>query len=111
MSEGGGWAAMRERRLAEPGAAEAYDAARLAFDLGGGCGRSDDSAHLDGSVSSAPIRRSRASGWKECGTIAAAQASEAFASLPGPVVVREPTETKPAQLSLNDGAAGRETRT
>ncbi|WP_233625015.1 helix-turn-helix transcriptional regulator [Actinoplanes sp. ATCC 53533] len=25
---------MRERRLAEPGAAEAYDAARLAFELG-----------------------------------------------------------------------------
>ncbi|GAA0476123.1 hypothetical protein Ade02nite_42470 [Paractinoplanes deccanensis] len=34
MSESGGWAAMRERRLSEPGAAEAYDAARLAFELG-----------------------------------------------------------------------------
>ncbi|MFY1697932.1 helix-turn-helix domain-containing protein [Solwaraspora sp. WMMA2101] len=34
MGEGGGWAAMRERRLAEPGAAEAYEAARLAFELG-----------------------------------------------------------------------------
>ncbi|MFC7529162.1 multiprotein-bridging factor 1 family protein [Actinoplanes sp. GCM10030250] len=34
MSESGGWAAMRERRMAEPGAAEAYDAARLAFELG-----------------------------------------------------------------------------
>jgi len=34
MSEGSGWAAMRERRMAEPGAAEAYDAARLAFELG-----------------------------------------------------------------------------
>jgi ribosome-binding protein aMBF1 (putative translation factor) len=34
MGEGGGWAAMRERRMAEPGAAEAYDAARLAFELG-----------------------------------------------------------------------------
>jgi ribosome-binding protein aMBF1 (putative translation factor) len=34
MGEGSGWAAMRERRLAEPGAAEAYDAARLAFELG-----------------------------------------------------------------------------
>jgi ribosome-binding protein aMBF1 (putative translation factor) len=34
MSEGSGWAAMRERRMAESGAAEAYDAARLAFDLG-----------------------------------------------------------------------------
>lgn len=34
MSESGGRAAMRERRLAEPGAAEAYDAARLAFELG-----------------------------------------------------------------------------
>lgn len=34
MSEGDGWAAMRERRMAEPGAAEAYDAARLAFELG-----------------------------------------------------------------------------
>jgi ribosome-binding protein aMBF1 (putative translation factor) len=34
MSEGGGWAAMRERRMTEPGAAEAYDAARLAFELG-----------------------------------------------------------------------------
>jgi ribosome-binding protein aMBF1 (putative translation factor) len=34
MSEGVGWAAMRDRRMAEPGAAEAYDAARLAFELG-----------------------------------------------------------------------------
>jgi len=34
MSEGGGWAEMRERRMAEAGAAEAYDAARLAFELG-----------------------------------------------------------------------------
>ena len=34
MGEGGGWAAMRERRMAEPGAVEAYDAARLAFELG-----------------------------------------------------------------------------
>jgi ribosome-binding protein aMBF1 (putative translation factor) len=34
MSESGGWAAMRERRMAEPGATEAYDAARLAFELG-----------------------------------------------------------------------------
>jgi len=34
MSESSGWAAMRERRMAEPGAAEAYDAARLAFELG-----------------------------------------------------------------------------
>ena len=34
MSERGDWAAMRERRMAEPGAAEAYDAARLAFELG-----------------------------------------------------------------------------
>jgi ribosome-binding protein aMBF1 (putative translation factor) len=34
MSEAGDWAALRERRLAEPGAAAAYDAARLAFELG-----------------------------------------------------------------------------
>lgn len=34
MGEGGDWAALRERRLAEPGAAEAYEAARLAFELG-----------------------------------------------------------------------------
>jgi ribosome-binding protein aMBF1 (putative translation factor) len=34
MSEGVGWAAMRDRRMAEPGAAEAYGAARLAFELG-----------------------------------------------------------------------------
>lgn len=34
MGEDRGWAAMRERRLAEPSAAEAYDAARLAFELG-----------------------------------------------------------------------------
>ncbi|MFV2099154.1 MULTISPECIES: helix-turn-helix domain-containing protein [unclassified Micromonospora] len=34
MGEGGGWAAMRERRLAEPEAAEAYEATRLAFELG-----------------------------------------------------------------------------
>jgi ribosome-binding protein aMBF1 (putative translation factor) len=34
VSESRDWAAMRERRLAEPGAAEAYDGARLAFELG-----------------------------------------------------------------------------
>ena len=28
------WTGMRERRLAEPGAVEAYEAARLAFELG-----------------------------------------------------------------------------
>ncbi|MBO4208903.1 helix-turn-helix domain-containing protein [Micromonospora echinofusca] len=28
------WSAMRDRRMAEPGAVEAYDAARLAFELG-----------------------------------------------------------------------------
>jgi ribosome-binding protein aMBF1 (putative translation factor) len=34
MGERDNWEAMRERRMAEPGAAEAYDAARLAFELG-----------------------------------------------------------------------------
>ncbi|MGC9669318.1 helix-turn-helix domain-containing protein [Planosporangium sp. 12N6] len=34
MDERTDWAAMRDRRMAEPGAAEAYDAARLAFELG-----------------------------------------------------------------------------
>lgn len=34
MGERTDWTAMRERRMAEPGAAEAYDAARLAFELG-----------------------------------------------------------------------------
>jgi ribosome-binding protein aMBF1 (putative translation factor) len=34
MAERTDWAAMRDRRMAEPGAAEAYDAARLAFELG-----------------------------------------------------------------------------
>lgn len=34
MGKRSNWAAMRERRMAEPGAAEAYDAARLAFELG-----------------------------------------------------------------------------
>jgi ribosome-binding protein aMBF1 (putative translation factor) len=28
------WTELRQRRMAEPGAAEAYDAARLAFELG-----------------------------------------------------------------------------
>jgi ribosome-binding protein aMBF1 (putative translation factor) len=28
------WTSMRDRRMAEPGAVEAYDAARLAFELG-----------------------------------------------------------------------------
>jgi ribosome-binding protein aMBF1 (putative translation factor) len=28
------WGALRERRMSEPGAAEAYEAARLAFELG-----------------------------------------------------------------------------
>ena len=34
MAERESWDGMRERRLAEPGAAEAYEAARLAFELG-----------------------------------------------------------------------------
>jgi ribosome-binding protein aMBF1 (putative translation factor) len=34
MNERGDWAAMRDRRMAEPGAVEAYEAARLAFELG-----------------------------------------------------------------------------
>ncbi|MBP2321759.1 ribosome-binding protein aMBF1 (putative translation factor) [Kibdelosporangium banguiense] len=34
MGERDDWAELRERRLAEPGAAEAYDAARIAYELG-----------------------------------------------------------------------------
>ncbi|MEU6782385.1 helix-turn-helix transcriptional regulator [Nonomuraea angiospora] len=34
MTERTDWADLRDRRLSEPGAAEAYDAARLAFELG-----------------------------------------------------------------------------
>jgi ribosome-binding protein aMBF1 (putative translation factor) len=34
MPEHESWTGMRERRLAEPGAVEAYEAARLAFELG-----------------------------------------------------------------------------
>jgi ribosome-binding protein aMBF1 (putative translation factor) len=34
MAERESWDRMRERRLAEPGAAEAYEAVRLAFELG-----------------------------------------------------------------------------
>jgi ribosome-binding protein aMBF1 (putative translation factor) len=34
MSDRTEWAALRDRRMAEPGAAEAYDGARLAFQLG-----------------------------------------------------------------------------
>jgi ribosome-binding protein aMBF1 (putative translation factor) len=34
MAERESWTGMRERRLAEPGAIEAYEAARLAFELG-----------------------------------------------------------------------------
>ena len=34
MPERESWTDVRERRLAEPGAAEAYEAARLAFELG-----------------------------------------------------------------------------
>lgn len=34
MAERESWDGKRERRLAEPGAAEAYEAARLAFELG-----------------------------------------------------------------------------
>ncbi len=34
MGERTDWAALRERRMNEPGAAEAYDATRLAFELG-----------------------------------------------------------------------------
>jgi ribosome-binding protein aMBF1 (putative translation factor) len=34
MSERTDWAQLRERRMSEPGAADAYDVAGLAFDLG-----------------------------------------------------------------------------
>ena len=34
MAERESWTGMRERRLGEPGAIEAYEAARLAFELG-----------------------------------------------------------------------------
>lgn len=34
MTDRSDWGALRERRMAEPGAAEAYDAARLAYELG-----------------------------------------------------------------------------
>lgn len=34
MAERSGWDELRDQRLKEPGAAEAYDAARLAFELG-----------------------------------------------------------------------------
>jgi ribosome-binding protein aMBF1 (putative translation factor) len=34
MSERTGWTEMRQRRMAEPGAAEAYESTRLAFELG-----------------------------------------------------------------------------
>jgi ribosome-binding protein aMBF1 (putative translation factor) len=34
MSDRGRWEELRERRMAEPGAAEAYEETRLAFELG-----------------------------------------------------------------------------
>lgn len=34
MSKRSDWHTLRERRIAEPGAAETYEAARLAFELG-----------------------------------------------------------------------------
>jgi ribosome-binding protein aMBF1 (putative translation factor) len=34
MDDRADWAQLRERRMAEPGAAEAYEAARLAYELG-----------------------------------------------------------------------------
>jgi ribosome-binding protein aMBF1 (putative translation factor) len=34
MAERTGWRRLREQRMAEPGAQEAYEAARLAFELG-----------------------------------------------------------------------------
>ena len=34
MNERSDWNGLRDRRLAEPGAAEAYEAARLAYELG-----------------------------------------------------------------------------
>lgn len=34
MSERSNWKTLRERRMNEPGAAEAYHAARLAYELG-----------------------------------------------------------------------------
>ena len=35
ISEGSNWVELRNRRMAEPGAEEAYQAARLAYELGG----------------------------------------------------------------------------
>jgi ribosome-binding protein aMBF1 (putative translation factor) len=34
MTERGAWSDLREQRMSEPGAQDAYDAARLAFELG-----------------------------------------------------------------------------
>lgn len=34
MADRSGWQELRDRRMTEPGATEAYDAARLAFELG-----------------------------------------------------------------------------
>ncbi|NJP93704.1 hypothetical protein HCN51_30400 [Nonomuraea sp. FMUSA5-5] len=34
MSEQGDWRELRDRRMAEPGAAEAYEASRLAYERG-----------------------------------------------------------------------------
>ena len=34
MSERGSWQELRDRRMAEPGAAEAYEATRIAYELG-----------------------------------------------------------------------------
>jgi len=34
MSDRGDWTELRERRMVEPGAAEAYEATRLAYELG-----------------------------------------------------------------------------
>jgi ribosome-binding protein aMBF1 (putative translation factor) len=36
MSEPTAWSALRDQRMSEPGAIEAYNAARLAFELGAG---------------------------------------------------------------------------
>ena len=58
MADRADWNDLRERRMAEPGVAEAYDAARLAFELGPG-GTTPPGAQRLEPESAGPGRRRR----------------------------------------------------
>ena len=69
MAERESWSGLRERRMAEPGAEEAYEAARLAFELGAavrelrlGCGCSQAQLASAAGMTQSAVARFEAGG-------------------------------------------------